>query len=188
MRPLPLKPEALDVCKTENPTRDTTHGGACREASGTVCRKRPFTTRADRLRSRLKGGRLPVAGPAARRAAGRRASTPATSISKSVGRIFPGALTVSVWFSASNKKSWFPPARRTLSSRPTRRPCAVSVRRQSCRRFGPVCQAMRQPAPLPRCHRPSRTGPGPLAARPADSPRSRSLVSLSRVKGHTATR
>ena len=33
-------------------------------------RKRPFTTHADRLRSRLKGGRLPVAGPVARRAAG----------------------------------------------------------------------------------------------------------------------
>ena len=36
-----------------------------------VCRKRPFTTHADRLRPRLKGGRLPVAGPAARRPAGR---------------------------------------------------------------------------------------------------------------------
>ena len=36
-----------------------------------MCRKRPFTTHADRLRSRLKGGRLPVAGPVARRAAGR---------------------------------------------------------------------------------------------------------------------
>ena len=27
-----------------------------------ACRKRPFTTRADRLRPRLEGGRLPVAG------------------------------------------------------------------------------------------------------------------------------
>ena len=36
-----------------------------------ICRKRPFTTHADRLRPRLKGRRLPVAGPAARRAAGR---------------------------------------------------------------------------------------------------------------------
>ena len=51
----------------------------CRTApSVPVCRKRPFTTHADRLRPRLKGGRLPVAGPAARRAAPR-ASTPATS-------------------------------------------------------------------------------------------------------------
>ena len=37
---------ALDVCKTENPTRDTTHGGACRPAPWPVCRKRPFTTHA----------------------------------------------------------------------------------------------------------------------------------------------
>ena len=34
------------------------------------CRKRAFTTQADRRRPRLKGGRLPVAGPATRRAAG----------------------------------------------------------------------------------------------------------------------
>ena len=40
-------------------------------ASAPVCRKRPFTTHADRLRPRLEGRRLPVAGPAARRAAGR---------------------------------------------------------------------------------------------------------------------
>ena len=38
----------LDVCKTENPTRDTTHGGACLEAPWPVCRKRPFTTAARR--------------------------------------------------------------------------------------------------------------------------------------------
>ena len=44
---------------------------ACRTAPSPACRKRPFTTHADRLRPRLKGGRLPVAGPAARRAAGR---------------------------------------------------------------------------------------------------------------------
>ena len=31
-RPLPLESEALDVCETENPTRDTTHGGAGLEA------------------------------------------------------------------------------------------------------------------------------------------------------------
>ena len=36
-----------------------------------ICRKRPFTTHADRLRPRLKDRRLPVAGPAARRAADR---------------------------------------------------------------------------------------------------------------------
>ena len=36
-----------------------------------ACRKRPFTTHADQLRPRLEGGRLPVAGPATRRAAGR---------------------------------------------------------------------------------------------------------------------
>ena len=59
---------SLDVCKTENPTRDTTHGGAGLEAPWPVCHKRPFTTPADRLRPRLEGGRLPVAGPAARRA------------------------------------------------------------------------------------------------------------------------
>ena len=35
---------ALDVCKTENSTRDTTHGGAPLTAPVTVCRKRPFTT------------------------------------------------------------------------------------------------------------------------------------------------
>ena len=35
------------------------------------CPKRPFTTHADRRRQRLKGGRLPVAGAAARRPAGR---------------------------------------------------------------------------------------------------------------------
>ena len=35
------------------------------------CPKRAFTTQADRLRPRLEGGRLPVAGPAARRATGR---------------------------------------------------------------------------------------------------------------------
>ena len=40
---------ALDVCKTENQTRDTTHGGARLEAPSPVCRKRPFTTHADRL-------------------------------------------------------------------------------------------------------------------------------------------
>ena len=47
------------------------YGGARRTALLSVCLKRPFTTHADRLRPRLKGGRLPVAGPAARRAAGR---------------------------------------------------------------------------------------------------------------------
>ena len=35
-----------------------------------VCRKRPFAIHADRVRPRLKGGWLPVAGPAARRATG----------------------------------------------------------------------------------------------------------------------
>ena len=39
--------------------------------NGLLCRKRPFTTHADRLRPRLEGGRLPVAGPTARRAAHR---------------------------------------------------------------------------------------------------------------------
>ena len=58
----------LDVCETENQTRDTTHGGASLTAPVVACRKRPFTTHADRLRARLEGGRLPVAGPAARRA------------------------------------------------------------------------------------------------------------------------
>ena len=33
-----------NVCKTENSTRDTTHGGAPLTAPVTVCRKRPFTT------------------------------------------------------------------------------------------------------------------------------------------------
>ena len=41
------------------------------EASLPACRKRAFTTHADRLRPRLQGGRLLVAGPAARCAAGR---------------------------------------------------------------------------------------------------------------------
>ena len=67
----PCHARSRDVCKTENPTRDTTHGGAGRKAPSSLCRKRPFTTHADRRRSRLKGGRLPVAGPVARRAAGR---------------------------------------------------------------------------------------------------------------------
>ena len=49
---------AVDVYKTENPTRDTTHGGVRLEALPPVCRKRPFTTQADRLRPRLKGERL----------------------------------------------------------------------------------------------------------------------------------
>ena len=35
-----------------------------------MCRKRPFATQADRRRPRLEGRRPPVAGPAARRAAG----------------------------------------------------------------------------------------------------------------------
>ena len=43
---------------------------ARRTAPSPACRKRPFTTHADRLRPRLEGGRLPVAGPAALRAAG----------------------------------------------------------------------------------------------------------------------
>ena len=45
--------------------------GACWTGSLPVCRKRPFTTHADRLHPRLTGGRLPVAGPVARRPAGR---------------------------------------------------------------------------------------------------------------------
>ena len=57
---------ALDVCKTENQTRDTTHGGARRKAPSPACPKRPFTTHADRLRPRLKGGRLPGRGGAGR--------------------------------------------------------------------------------------------------------------------------
>ena len=67
----PCHAHSLGVCKTENPTRDTTHGDAPPEGSSPVCRKRPFTTQADRLRSRLEGGRLPVAGPTTRRPAGR---------------------------------------------------------------------------------------------------------------------
>ena len=43
---------ALDVCKTENQTRDTTHGGARRKAPSPVCPKRPFAIHADRLRPR----------------------------------------------------------------------------------------------------------------------------------------
>ena len=39
--------------------------------NGLLCRKRPFAIHADRLRPRLEGGRLPAAGPAARRSAGR---------------------------------------------------------------------------------------------------------------------
>ena len=72
---------ALDVCETENPTRDTIHCGACLTAPWPLCRKRPFTTHADRLRPRLEGRRLPVAGPAARRAAdrGRRRRPPRDS-------------------------------------------------------------------------------------------------------------
>ena len=50
---------ALDVCETENPTRDTTHRGARLTAPVTVCRKRPFTTQADRLRPRRRRPRLP---------------------------------------------------------------------------------------------------------------------------------
>ncbi len=48
---------ALDVCKTENQTRDTTHGGARRKAPSPACPKRPFTTQADRLRPRLDSRR-----------------------------------------------------------------------------------------------------------------------------------
>ena len=48
---------ALDVCKTQNQTRDRIHGGAGRTAPLPACRKRPFTTHADRLRPRLKGRR-----------------------------------------------------------------------------------------------------------------------------------
>ena len=44
----------------QNQTRDTTHGGAGRPAPAPVCRKRPFTTQADRLRPRLDSRRLPV--------------------------------------------------------------------------------------------------------------------------------
>ena len=57
---------ALAVCKTQNQTRDTTHGGARRKATTPSCPKRLFTTHADRLRPRLRGGRLPVAAPASR--------------------------------------------------------------------------------------------------------------------------
>ena len=59
------------VCKTWNQARDTTRGGAGRPAPLPAYRKRAFTTHADRLRPRLQGGRLLVAGPAARCAAGR---------------------------------------------------------------------------------------------------------------------
>ena len=48
-----------------------------------VCRKRPFTTHVDRLHPRFEGGRLPVAGAAARRPGRLRASTPATSTTTS---------------------------------------------------------------------------------------------------------
>ena len=55
-----------------------------------ACRKRPFTTHADRLRPRLKSGRLPVAGPAARRAAGVDAGNVYHDFASSVTRRPPG--------------------------------------------------------------------------------------------------
>ena len=52
------------------------HGGVRRKAPSPSCRNRRFAIHADRLRPRLKGGWLPVAGPAARRPAGRRHRRP----------------------------------------------------------------------------------------------------------------
>ena len=62
---------SLDVCKTENQTWDKTHGGAGRKARSPSCPKRRFGIHGRWLRPRRKGGWLPVAGPAARRPAGR---------------------------------------------------------------------------------------------------------------------
>ena len=53
---------------------DTVYDTRRRSPEGAIaraCPTRPFATHADRLRSRLESRRLPVAGPAARRAAGR---------------------------------------------------------------------------------------------------------------------
>ena len=44
---------SLDVCNTQNETRDTTHGGAPLKSHAPVYRKRPFTTHADRRRQRM---------------------------------------------------------------------------------------------------------------------------------------
>ena len=59
LRRLTALAHAPDVCKTENPTRDTTHRGTRLTAPSPVCRKRPFTTRTDRLRPNPP---IPVAG------------------------------------------------------------------------------------------------------------------------------
>ena len=39
---------SLDVCNTENPTRNTTHDGARMKAPSPTCRKRPFAIHAAR--------------------------------------------------------------------------------------------------------------------------------------------
>ena len=52
------------------------------------------------------------------------------------------------------------------ATRHAARPRGAAPGPVACRQLGPVCQPMRQPASLPSCHRPGRTGPGPLAARP----------------------
>ena len=46
----PCHAVSLDVCKTENQTRDTTHGGTGRTAPSPACLKRAFAIHADRLR------------------------------------------------------------------------------------------------------------------------------------------
>ena len=59
-----LLAHALDVCKTENPTRDTTRCGARLTAPSPVRRKRPFATHTDRLdevQRRIRRQRLAAA-------------------------------------------------------------------------------------------------------------------------------
>ena len=70
---------ALDVCKTENQTRDTTHGGARWKGSLPVCRKRPFAIHADRLRPRSQKRRAPSRWTCSATPCGPRASTPVTA-------------------------------------------------------------------------------------------------------------
>ena len=68
---LPVRRAAGPVARARREGPRPLNRSALDRDAARKCPKRPFTTHADRLRSRLKGGRLPVAGPVARRAAGR---------------------------------------------------------------------------------------------------------------------
>ena len=110
------------------PLRGGTPQGCPRGVGALMCRKRSFATHADRLRPRLEYRRLPIAGPAARRPAGRGASTTRPT---SAGRRGPDELaferTTAV---AASTSSSAPPSR-------TARRCAARARRLAAAALSP---------------------------------------------------